>query len=398
VKILQICHRVPFPPVDGGNIAMMNLALSLAAAGNKIDQFCLNTSRHYSDIGAIPAEIKNKISISASPIDTRIKPLGAFLNLFGSESYNISRFYSASVEADLIALLKKEDFDIVQIETLYPTPYIDAIRKNSKAKIVLRAHNVEHIIWERLSVSEKNPIKKKYLSLLAKRLKAYELNILTKVDAIIPITSIDEKHFRHLGYKGPMISLPLGVDLEEYQRETQSVSEMSLVHLGSMDWLPNREGVEWFLKECWQSIHQKFPSLRLYLAGRDFPQEIIDLKPDGVTFHGRVDNANEYISGKQIMIVPLHSGSGMRVKIIQGLALGRTIISTTIGAEGIEVTDQQNILIADTPEDFLRLITRCIENPEWCRSIGKNALQLARDKYSNASIGNKETEFLKSLR
>lgn len=397
MKILQVCHRVPFPPIDGGNIAMMNMALSLIAAGNEVHQFCLNTTRHFIDPKHIPVDLVEKLHLTTSNIDTRINVKDAFMNLFQKSSYNIQRFYTASVENDLVKKLKSEEFDFVQLETLFCAPYISAIRKNSKAKIILRAHNVEHIIWERLAVSQSNPIKKRYLTLLAKRLKKFELKTLHDVDAIIPITPIDEEHFRKLNYNGPMISLPLGVDLKEYVEFHNKDAALNLVHLGSMDWLPNREGVEWFLKKCWNSIHNKHPLLKLFLAGRDFPKELEDLNPPNVFFQGRVDHANNYLSDKQIMIVPLFSGSGMRVKIIQGLVLGKTIISTTIGAEGIDVTHSKNILLADTPEDFLMYVTRCLENPIWCREIGLNGYQLAIEKYSLEAVGKNESLFLKNL-
>ena len=397
MKILQVCHRVPFPPIDGGNIAMMNMALSLIAAGNEVHQFCLNTSRHFIDTKEIPIHIVEKLHLTTSAIDTRINVKDAFLNLFQNDSYNIQRFYSTSVEHDLVKKLKSEEFDFVQLETLFSAPYISAIKKNSKAKIILRAHNVEHIIWERLALSQKNPIKKRYLTLLSKRLKKFELKTLHDVDAIIPITDIDEAHFRKLNYNGPMISLPLGVDLKEYIEFHNKDAALNLVHLGSMDWLPNREGVEWFLKKCWTTIHSKHPLLKLFLAGRDFPKELEELNPPNVIFQGRVDHANNYLSDKQIMIVPLFSGSGMRVKIIQGLVLGKTIISTTIGAEGIDITHGKNILLADTPEDFLMYVTRCLENPIWCREIGLNGYQLAIEKYSLEAVGKSENLFLKNL-
>lgn len=397
MKILQICHRVPFPAVDGGNIAMMNMALSLAQSGHEVHQFSLNTSRHFIDMKTIPVELKDKLHMSASYIDTRIKAADALLNLFSHHSYNMVRFFSMHVANDLSKLLEKNKFDIIQLETLFCTPYIETIRKYSKAKIVLRSHNVEHIIWERLAVSEKKILKKKYLNLLAGRLKQYELKTLSAVDGIISITSVDENIFKSLGFKGPILSIPLGIDVNDYVNSTSEKSEMVLYHLGSMDWLPNLEGVEWFLKECWTKIHQSNPQAKLFLAGRDFPQHIIDAHYPNVTCDGLVADAAAYTMNKQIMIVPLLSGSGMRVKIIQGLAAGKTIISTSIGAEGIEVEHEKNILIANTPPEFAAMIKRCMENENWCRQIGNNGRKLAEEKYSLQCTGEMVGKFYKRL-
>ena len=376
---------------------MMNMALSLVKSGNEVYQFSLNTSRHYIDMKVIPTELKDQLHMTSSYIDTKIKAVDAMLNLFSHHSYNMVRFFSMHVANDLSKLLEKNKFDIIQLETLYCTPYIETIRKYSKAKIVLRSHNVEHIIWERLATSEKNFLKKKYLNLLARRLKEYELKTLSEVDGIIPITTVDETIIKSLGFKGAIHSVPLGIEVDDYVRSSPEKSEMVLYHLGSMDWLPNLEGVEWFMKECWPMVRSSSPDAKLFLAGRDFPQTIIDANYPAVVCDGLVADAGAYTMNKQIMIVPLLSGSGMRVKIIQGLAAGKTIISTSIGAEGIDVEHEKNILIADTPPEFAAIIKRCLENENWCRQIGENGRKLAIEKYSLKSTGEMVGKFYKRV-
>lgn len=393
MKILQICHRVPYPPVDGGNIAMMNLALSLEDAGNTVHQFALNTTKHFLDPVQYPKELAAKLNFSSSYINNNVKAWPAFLNLFTSQSYNLIRFYSPTVDAALRTLLISNEFDIIQLETLYATGYMATIREHSKAKIILRAHNVEYIIWERLSKTEISFPKRKYLELLTRRLKKYELNILKNIDGLVPITEVDEAMFRQLGFRKPLLTIPLGIDLNDYPIPESGQSKLDLFHLGSMDWLPNIEGIEWFLSSCWKDIHLLFPDLKLYLAGRNFPESIKEANHPNVICEGRIENANDYMLKHQLMIVPLRSGSGMRVKIIQGLALGRTIISTTIGAEGIECTPGKNILIADTPEEFLKTISQCLNDSTFCKSIGINGRLLAKEKYSNHAIGEKLTSF-----
>lgn len=393
MRILQICHRVPYPPIDGGNIVMMNMALALSDAGNEVHQFALNTNKHFVETNSIPEPIRLRLFFRSSRIDTKVTAGGLFFSFFKGNSYNVSRFFDAKAEEAIASILSDSEFDVVQLETLFAAPYIDCIRKNSKAKIVLRAHNVEHVIWERLSNTENNTVKKLLFRFLASRLKTYELQVLKKIDVLVPITPVDEEVFKKY-FHGPVLSLPMCMDISEYNFDESQKSEMCLFHLASMDWMPNREAVEWFLKECWPKIHNVLPQLNLYLAGRDFPKEIIDAGHPSVRCEGRIENAYEYMSGKQIMIVPLHSGSGMRVKIIQGMALGKTIISTTVGAEGIPAENEKNILIADTPDEFVSAVMRCIENQEWCRQIGSNARKFAEENFSNDAIGKKLTAFL----
>jgi glycosyltransferase involved in cell wall biosynthesis len=398
VRILQICHRIPYPAIDGGNIAMMNMALALSETDNEVHQFALNTSKHFIDPESIPEKLKDKLHFNSFTIDTSIKGTEVIINLFTNESYNITRFYNPNVEKKLEELFRKNNFDIVQLETLFTAPYIKCIRKNSSAKIVLRAHNVEHVIWNRLSIKETRFLRKRYLKLLAARLKKYELEVLKEIDALIPITQVDEGIFRNFGFHKPLLTLPMSLNIKDYQFDEKENAEMSLFHLGSMDWMPNKEAVEWFLKTCWPQIHQSMPDLKLYLAGRSFPEDIIDKNYPNVICEGRIEDAHSYMKNKQIMIVPLHSGSGMRVKIIQGMALGKTIISTSVGAEGIPAEHEKNILIGNTPDEFITLLKRCVENPQWCKLIGIKARKFAEENYSNAAVGRQLGVFYKALK
>jgi glycosyltransferase involved in cell wall biosynthesis len=397
MKILQLCHRVPFPANDGGNIAMISMADGLLAHGVYLKMLTLNTKKHQVNMDALPARIKNKYSLESVFADTSVHAWNAFKNFFSSESYNVNRFHSTDFENKLTECLSSESFDTVLMESLFMTLYIPVIRKISSAKIILRAHNVEHRIWERLAANEKKFFKRNYLLFLARRLKNYELQTLNKVDALLPITADDEKVFAALGCRVPMLSTPVGIDGMEYPDQLNPQKELSLFHLGAMDWRPNLEGVEWFLDDCWGLIHKTFPSLKLFLAGRGFPQRIIDRKDERVECAGEIMNAQEFMKDKQMMIVPLKSGGGMRVKIIQGLALGKTIISTTIGAEGINYTDGKNILIADTPEDMLQQIQRCLLNPAFCFSVGREARQFALQNYSNSEIGKMVLDFIEKI-
>jgi polysaccharide biosynthesis protein PslH len=394
MRILQLCHRVPYPMTDGGNIAMMNIADALTSQGTEIKMLALNTTKHRVDLRSIPSDVINKYSIEAINTDTAIKIGSALINLFSNDSYNVIRFYNAAFEEKLRQLLKSSPFDIVLLESIFMTPYIRCIRQNTTAKIVLRAHNVEHIIWQRLTNSEKNILKRSYLSLLTKRLKTYETGILNKVDAILPITPDDKFILLKMGCLVPMHVTPVGVNLSQYPKQADDGTDLSLFHLGSMDWMPNIEGVNWFLNDCWQKIHEKFPGLKLHLAGRGFPPALMDNAPHNVICEGEIADAKSYMKGKQIMIVPLKSGSGMRVKIIQGMALGKTIISTTIGAEGIDYTDGKDILIADSPEEYLQQIEKCMSQPALCYSIGNAARELVAEQYSNEAIGKGVKDFL----
>lgn len=400
MKVLQICNKPPYPPVDGGAIAMNNTTLGLLSLGINIKVLSISTHKHPVIYSKIPKSYLEKTKFEHVFIDTKIKIQDAFFNLFTSKSYNIERFNSKVFEKKIVDILKEEEYDIVILESLFITPYIPCIKKNSKAKIVLRAHNIEHQIWERYSTNTINPLKKQYLSLLAKRIKKYEINILTHLDAIAAITNLDETHFKLLGYKNLIQTIPVGYLTNDLFNNNDglnkkiNVEENSLFHIASMDWLPNQEGLDWFIKEVWEPLSKKLPETKFYIAGRNMPKSLLKINKKNLINVGEVESAKEFYESKNIMIVPIKSGSGMRIKIIEGMAMGKTIISTSIGAEGINCTHNQNILIANSSKEFITSITKCLNNPEFCKSIGENAIQLIKNEYSNDTISKNFLAFL----
>ena len=144
-------------------------------------------------------------------------------------------------------ILRENEFDIIQLEGLYLLPYLLVVRKFSKAKIVLRAHNIEHLIWERNSKMAKPGAKKWYLQSLAARMKEFEIYNLNSCDALVPISNVDAARFVEMGCKLPIHTTPVGMKLNGTSSEKIHSDESSLCYIGSMDWLPNREGIEWFL-------------------------------------------------------------------------------------------------------------------------------------------------------
>ncbi len=397
MKILQVCSKIPFPPKDGGSIAMDILTHGLINAGNTVDVLSVNTSKHFINIDDVDLNYRNKTNYRVVFIDTVVKPFDAFVNLFSNKSYNISRFYSLDFEKVLIELLQSKDYDVVHLETLWVTPYVDVIRKYSKAKIVLRSQNIEFMIWERLAEDTGNPLKKMYLKLLAKRLKKYEHDGLNKFDAIATITELDTVVYKKMGCTLPIIHVPFGIDLEKYKIDVSNLEKPSVFHIGAMDWRPNADGIEWFLKKIWINIFKKNTAIKLYLAGRNMSDWLLQFKMENVVVLGEVADSHEFINSKSIMIVPLTSGGGMRVKIIEGMAFGKTIISTSVGAEGIEYENGRNILIADTEKEFEDAILKCLNDQNFSDTIGKNARTLAETKYDNQVICNKLSDFYKNL-
>ena len=397
MRILQLCNKPPNPPTDGGCIAMNNITHGLIESGHQVKVLAIETHKHKLRSEDLSNYYRKHTGIESVFVDTKINIIDAFSSLVTSDSYNISRFFSPDFDIKLTSLLQREKFDVVQLESLFMTPYIGTIRRLSKSKIILRSHNLEYIIWERMAQFSKNKAKRTYLKLLAKQLKKYEMSVINEVDGIAAISIEDEKKYQKLGCRSSIVTIPFGLNIENYTPVPNHGDDLSLFHLGSMDWLPNLEGVNWFLNEIWDKIHHDQPDLKLYLAGRKMPKSFKTDEGKNCEVIGEVDDANEFMNSKSIMLVPLLSAGGMRVKIIEGMALGKTIVSTKVGAEGIDYETNENILIADTPDEFVKIINELAEDKEKCAKIGKSARVLIEEKYDNKILTEKLINFYKEI-
>lgn len=315
--------------------------------------------------------------------------------LFSKLPYNAVRFIDEAFSTRLIQLLDEESFDLIQLEGLYLCPYISLIRKHSRAKIAYRAHNVEYEIWERTAKLTPG-LKSLYLRFLAKRIKAFEQSYLNDYDLLIPITDRDGRSLDKLGNQKPRFTSQTGIDLSILKPNTKQLEYPSLFHIGAMDWAPNQEGILWFLDQCWPSIQKKYPYLKFYLAGRNAPGWLkTKIQYRNVVFLGEIDDAYSFMNSKAIMLVPLLSGSGMRIKIIEGLALGKAIISTRVGAEGISLSNRENIILADDAHSFIAGINELIENRDFHDQLGKNAVGFIRNNFDNLALAGSLIQFYK---
>jgi len=390
---------MPFPPLDGGAQAIFYTTTGLVKKDVQLKTVAINTPKFWIDVSKISEEYTQPCRFETVVVDTRIKPFDALINLFKTESYILERFISNKFADRLTEILQKEQFDIVQLEYLFLCKYIAVIRKYSDAKIVLRPQNIEFVVWERYLKNLKNPLKKFFLSNAVKRLKRYEKSIGSELDGIIALTKQDREVFESFGLNAPIIELPMGYNMDriENPKGITDTDELTVYHLGSMDWLPNLEAITWFLQHVLPLLKNKLNHVKVVIAGRHMPRWVYSHEDESFTVVGEVNDPLGFQLNKQIMIVPLLSGSGIRAKIIEGLALGKTIISTTVGAQGIYYQDGKNILIADTPEQFSEAILRCVKNRDLCNRLGENARALAEKEYDYLLIADKMIRFYREL-
>lgn len=396
MKVLQLCNKPPQPIIDGGCIAINNIATGLLAEGVSLKILTIATQKHPFLIDKISKEFAEKTAIEGVFVDTRINVIDAFSALVTSDSYNVNRFFSPDFNKRLIELLERDSYDFVHLESLFMTPYIHTIRKYSKAKIILRSHNLEHLIWERLASSTGNTAKRLYLKHLSVKLKKYEYRTINEVDGIAAISFEDTSRYELLKCSVPLITIPFGINLKNYPYQPLDLSApISVFHIGSMDWEPNKEAISWLLDDIWPLVQKS--GVQLHLAGKNMPGYITEQANESLIVHGEVDQAIHFMREHDIMIAPLLSGSGMRVKIIEAMGMGKAVITTKVGAEGISYTHNKNIIIADTAEEMALALSTLINTPSEVDRIGRNARNLIIDQYDNSKIIQNLIQFYHSL-
>lgn len=397
MNILQLTPRIPYPPHDGGAIAMYNTIKYLQKAGNQVTVVSLNTNKHYQN----PENIKDICtSVHAVDINTDIRVFKAMFNLFKPIPYNVERFISKKFSQKLREVLQNEKFDVVHIEGTFVAWYIDIIRRYTKIPVFLRAHNVEYLIWERLYKNAPRNPQAQYIRYLAKKLKRFEEKYFNKFDGIMAITKDDAVRMQEtLKVNVPIEVIPAGVDFASFtlNPEIETLSN-SLFIFGSLDWMPNVEAVLWFYYQVFPLLKAEFPDITLYIGGKNPPEEILRLHDDKTVFvYANVPSARDFMQSFEIMLVPLLSGGGMRIKIIEAMAMGKVIISTSIGAEGIEYTPNKDILIANTPQEFVNQIKYCFGNPSIKQDIKENAVKTVKTHYNWTDIIQKTMNFYQKV-
>jgi len=398
MKILQLSIKFPWPPNDGGALATIALTKGFAEFGHEVTMLGMNTSKHFFGTENLPEPVKKMADFRTVPVNTDIRFHKALFNLFFSRMpYNAERFVVPAFRDELRRLLDEKKFDIIQLEGLYLMPYLPVIRSCTTVPVVLRAHNVESEIWLRKFHQEQWLLKKAYTGILASRLRRMEIASVNQYDMLVTITERDAAFFEKFGNIKPLEIIPFGINPEDYPEPVFQVNSLSLFYIGALDWQPNINGLLWFLEEVWAKVKREFPHLVFHIAGRNASsglQKKIMRYP--VVFHGEVPSSRNFMSDKNILVVPLFAGSGIRVKIIEAMAMGKTVISTELGTEGIPAVEGKELFHAQTAEDFIQAIHTLVSQPSKIAETGLAARQLAFSRFNNSDLTRKLLAFYKS--
>lgn len=393
MKVLVIGSRVPYPLRDGGAIATYNLLKGLSEIGISVDFVCLNTKKHHVDISTIDKVFSFLNKVYSFSIDTSVKPIPALQNLFSNRSYNIERFVDASIAEMLKAICEKNAYDVIHFEGLFVADYVKVIRHPVK---ILRQHNIEYEIWKSLSKTLPIGFKRWYTSLLAHRLEIYEKLITKKFDAVVSITETDRINTRkQLGYDGQTTYIPAGIEIK--QSSNEPIDQYSVYHIGSMEWMPNQEAMRWFHDSIWPLIESQESRIKFYMGGKHMPESFLGYAEGHFNVLGEIDNLDTFVSDKSILAVPLKSGSGIRIKTIEAMMSGKAVVTTSKGAQGLELINGENCMLADNEKAFADAIVYLCRDTNKRNEIAEKGKRYALEKFGNESVSRSWVTYYKSL-
>lgn len=388
MRILHISNKPIYPMVDGGCVAMAKMLTNLSMIGENTDHICINTPKHPFKPGAYPAEIELPLTPEQTFIDTNIKLIPALTALISGINYNLKRFYKRSVEEQLNNHLQQEPVDVIVLESLFLTGYISALRTVSNATIIVRAHNVEHELWEQQANETTNFFKKWYLKSLAKSLKKAEIKQLNEADQIWTITQEDALKLTALGVTKSIHTIPVALEIPTL---TADYTQTDFFHLGSLNWAPNQLAVDTLTNEYWPQLRDRTAS-QLHIAG-SFPDSITINEQKGIVFHGFVEDARQFMCSHGILASPVRTGSGVRIKLLEALALGVPCITTSIGAVGIDPMAQV-LIIANSPEEWINALLELSQSQELRMRLGEKAKRYMAKYHSFAAVNAQITSSL----
>ena len=387
MKILFLSPTVPYPLTDGGRIRVFNLLKQIAA---KSDVTLLVLETQSSDAEGVAQLQQLGIQVHLVPNAPTLPrvSLGTLLKAFlRRQPITVVRYDLLAYRQKFRELIATETFNLVHYEMFHTAQF----HIETRLPGVLSQQNVDSAIWRRLCGETVNPFYKFAYWTQQLAFQRYERVLSPKFDAVTCTSDIDAAVFQQHCAKDIIEIIPNGVDITHYQPDFASEVPAHLIYIGSMDWYPNEDAVGFFADEVLPRVQESVPDVRFSIVGGNPSTRVQKLaERKGVVVTGRVPEIKPYFAEATVFVVPLRIGSGTRLKILEALAMGKAIVSTSVGAEGLDLKDSEEIFIADEPAAFADAVTRLLTDASLRRRIGENGRAHAWNRdYDWRSIGEK---------
>jgi polysaccharide biosynthesis protein PslH len=303
------------------------------------------------------------------------------LNLISSNAYAIKKYESRAMRREIAERDRQGAFDLLVCDFLAPAVNVPG---DLTTPAVLFQHNVEAMIWKRHYEVQSNPIKKAYLYGQWQKMRRFEREMCGRFDSVIAVSADDRDQMKDEYGAEAVFDVPTGVDVEFFRpNSTVKPIPNSLVFTGSMDWLPNDDAIRYFTREIMPLIKNKVPDVKLTVVGRNPAPALVDLSKEdpSLIITGRVDDVRPYMESAAAYVVPLRIGGGTRLKIFEAMAMEKVVVSTTVGAEGLPLTNGVELLLADEPATFADAVVRVLTDSAYANDLGQRAASVVRENF-----------------
>jgi glycosyltransferase involved in cell wall biosynthesis len=387
LRILWVNSRLLHPLNGGDRIRTYNM-LKCLKRRHHVTYLCFRTPEDPPESVTRAKEFCDElITVNYTPVHNGTLKFFAGVvanSAFGKVPFFAEKFRSPEMTAHIQRFDATGAVDLIVVDYLVSMIHVTGIAKNLKAPLMLFQHNVESQIWKRHAETTGNAFKRAVFNKQWRLTCDWDRSCDSIVSGQVTVSEDDYQFFRQqLGLKKVLGSVPTGVDLEYFSPPAAPRQSHSLIFLGSMDWMPNMDAVQFFVAEAWPLVKKKYPRAKFTIVGRNPPAKIKELEQriHGVHVTGTVDDVRPYLHEATAMVVPLRVGGGTRIKIFEGMATAIPVISSRIGAEGLPVTHGENALLADTGPEFAAQIVECFANPDRAARIGANARALVQAQF-----------------
>jgi glycosyltransferase involved in cell wall biosynthesis len=380
MKILFICPYLPYPLISGGHTRVFNVLRRLSAS-HQISLLAYNRE-------PVSREQESELKKYCANLTTIPRPpvlspgnLAAYLTTGKPFMHVINGRNQTLVQA-----IDREATgwqpDLIHVEHYHMADCLLRSQASSLYPKVIGEQGVEYLILERLARITKNPIKKAAALMEAKRIKPFEIGICNRFDGCIEVSREDKEIIEQAGVKTKVHVAINGVDTGYFSSAPKSATEPAVVFVGTFKFFGNQDAVKWMLSEIWPRIKARQPQTIFYIVGNQPPAWLRQINDPGIKVTGWVPNLSEFMQKSRVVVAPLRMGSGTKLKILEAMSMGKPVVTTSIGAEGIGAVDGRDLLVRDDPRQFAEAVSDCLKDPELAGRLGANALQLIRENFS----------------
>jgi sugar transferase (PEP-CTERM/EpsH1 system associated) len=387
LNVLVIAARLPFPPRWGFATRVYHLTRQIAARHN-VTLLTYAGSADAENVERLRQEFAVETVTRDHP-SRRAKRAKQLRSLASRTPYDSLATHSADMQRLIDRVAAAQRVDVVQIESTL----LSIFRLPKDALVIVDEHNIDYEYYDRMRENERSPLRRAFYRLEQLRFRRFEQRCWREVDGCVMTSEREAAEVRQVAPETPAIGVPNGVDVDYFQPSEEPVEPRTIVFNGTLDYRPNLDGAAFLVEQILPRLRERHPDVRVMLVGRGSTADLESFSGPGVEVTGEVPDVRPYLARAAVVAVPIRTGSGTRLKVVEGLAMGKPMVSTTLGCEGVDVRHEEHLLIADTPETFAESLARLLDDPDYGEALGRAGRRKMVDEYSWAYAG----ELLESL-